>query len=217
MGTVSQIVVVVAESCGEIGVVEAEGNLAAVIYAVHRDALQEGLGVKLILFQNSRNVFLAQGDLAGIGGRLGEDGVFQIQAGIDDGYQHPLAPIAQIPSCGGAHAGAHILHGGGDFSRRGLHVRHGEGRHQVSFLHTGHILQGGKIAVGNRGGDGVHHQGEIFLHLDAVAQLFLHGTGVLLLGSHNLLHGGQLLLPQLCAYLNRHGFHPGNGLVLKYN
>ena len=211
-------VVIGAEVGLAVGIVEAKRDLAAVINGVKRRGLIQLFGMQGLAVEDGRDVILAVGDGVRIGGFLGERRVLEAQAGVNDGDAHAGAVIARVPCGVRAHTGGRELHVRADLRGVRLHgidLRHGVARGKEDLLDARQLAERFHIAIGNRGGNGVRHKGELTSDLDAVAKLLLRdgkdgGLAVL-----HALHGGQLCLAEALAQLNGHAVHLTDGRGLK--
>ena len=211
-------VVIGAEVGLAVGIVEAKRDLAAVINGVKRRGLIQLFGMQGLAVEDGCDVFLAVGNGVRIGGFLGERRVLEAQAGVDDGDAHAGAVIARVPCGVRAHTGGRELHVRADLRGVRLHgidLRHGVARGKEDLLDARQLAERFHIAIGNRGGNSVRHEGELTSDLDAVAKLLLRdgkdgGLAVL-----HALHGGQLCLAEALAQLNGHAVHLTDGRGLK--
>ena len=209
VGAVAQAGVVIGAEVGQaVCVVEAEGNLAAVVHGVQAGLLGQGFGVEVVGLQNGGDVLLGVGHPALVLGLLDEAGVFVAEAGVEDGHAHALALIAQVPGPGCAHGRACGVHIGQELrsglDHRSLRFRHREGRHQKGGLDPGLPIQLLEVAVLHCDGDGVGQEGEVVRNLQVIAQLLLQGLGLHGLPLGDAGHSGLLRLPQGLAQEHGH-------------
>ena len=144
-----------------LAVVKLEGNLGAVIQGLGAEAGNVLLGVQLVLVQDGLEGFLRHG---GVGGRILEDGMVHLNAGIQNGDEHPLTVEAGVV----VHASAdHLIAVG----RVGQQLKGGGQEHG---LHTVHVLDLLIVAIGDLGGEAVEQGRVLPLRLQGPAA---HGLG----------------------------------------
>ena len=212
--------VVIGAKVGQaIGIVEAEGNLAAVIHAVHRHILGKRLGVEIGFGQDGGDICLLECNAVGVLRLDGEDLVLIAEASVDDGHAHALTLIAQVPGGVGAHGGAHIFHIGQKICaagyRSGFQLRDGKAGHQEGLFDARQLVQLCQIPILHRGRDGVGQKTELSGHMDVIAQGFADALDLSLLTADDGLHGRLLLRPQSLAQMDLHGVYGSDGGVFK--
>ena len=144
-----------------LAVVKLEGNLGAVIQGLGAEAGNVLFCVQLVLVQDRLEGFLRHG---GVGGRILEDGMVHLNAGIQNGDEHPLAVEAGV-----------IVHSSADHlvavGRVGQQLK---GRGQEHGLHAVQVLDLLIVAIGDLGGEAVEQGRVLPLRLQGPA---VHGHG----------------------------------------
>ena len=144
-----------------LAVVKLEGNLGAVIQGLGAEAGNVLFCVQLVLVQDRLEGFLRHG---GVGGRILEDRMVHLNAGIQNGDEHTLTVEAGV-----------VVHSSADHlvavGRVGQQLK---GRGQEHGLHAVQVLDLLIVAIGDLGGEAVEQGRVLPLRLQGPA---VHGQG----------------------------------------